>query len=72
MLPTGIPEPCWTVQVLGGSSSDTNKGGKYSIQNVPEGTQSVTASRDGYLSQQKFVTVSAGGTVTLTFTLAPE
>jgi hypothetical protein len=61
-----------TVQVLGGSSSVTNKGGKYSIQNVPAGSQSVTASRDGYLSQQQFVTVSAGGTVTLTFTLAPE
>ena len=61
-----------TVQVAGGSSSDTNKGGKYSIQNVPEGSQSVTASRDGYLSQQKFVTVNAGGAVTLNFTLAPK
>ena len=61
-----------TVQVLGGSSSVTNKGGKYSIQNVPEGTQSVTASRVGYLSQQQFVNVSAGGSATLDFLLAPE
>jgi len=61
-----------TVQVLGGSSSVTNKGGKYSIQNVPAGTQSVTASKPGYLSQQKFVDVSAGGSATLNFTLAPQ
>ena len=61
-----------TLQVFGGSSSLTNKGGKYTIQNVTEGSQSVTASKDGYSSQQKFVDVNAGRSVTLDFTLAPE
>jgi choice-of-anchor B domain-containing protein len=60
------------VQVLGSSSASTNKGGKYSIQNVPEGLQTVMASRSGYLSQQQTVNVNAGGSVTLDFTLAPE
>ena len=61
-----------TVQVLGGTSSLSNKGGKYSIQNVPEGAQTVTASRAGYMSQQKQATVIANGTVTVNFTLSPE
>jgi hypothetical protein len=61
-----------TVQVLGGSSSLTNKGGKYTIQNVPEGLQTVTASKTGFLSQQKDVNVAAGGSMTLNFTLAPK
>jgi len=60
-----------TVQVLNGSSV-TNNGGKYTVQNVPEGTQSVTASKDGYVSQQQFVNVNAGSSVTLNFTLDPE
>ena len=50
----------------------TNKGGKYTIQNVPATTQTVVASKAGYLSQQKDVLVVAGSTVTLNFTLAPE
>ena len=61
-----------TVQVLGGSSSDTNRGGRYSIQNVPEGLQTVIASKDGYLSQQQAINVIAGSSVTLNFALAPE
>ncbi|NND45968.1 MAG: choice-of-anchor B family protein [Xanthomonadales bacterium] len=61
-----------TVQVQGGSSALTNKGGKYTIQNVPDGLQTVTASKSGYLSQQQDVVVTAGSTVTLEFTLAPE
>lgn len=61
-----------TVQVLGGSSSLTNKGGKYNIQNVPEGLQEVTASKTGYLSQHQNVSVVAGGTVTQNFTLSPQ
>jgi len=61
-----------TLQVFGGSSSVTNKGGKFTIQNVTEGWQSVTASKVGYLSQQQFVYVNAGRSVTLDFTLAPE
>ena len=62
-----------TVRVLGGTASLTNKGGKYNIQNVPEGLQTVTASKDGYLPQQRDdVNVVAGGTVTVNFTLTPE
>ena len=61
-----------TVQVLGGSAALTNKGGKYSIQNVPDGPQTVTASKAGYLGQQKEVIVTAGSTETLEFTLVPQ
>ena len=61
-----------TLQVAGGSSSQTNKGGKYSIQNVPAQLQTIVASKNGFLSQQKDVLVAAGATVTLNFTLSPE
>ena len=61
-----------TLQVVGGTSSQSNKGGKYTIQNVPATTQTVMASKAGYLSQQQDVLVVAGSTVTLNFTLAPE
>lgn len=61
-----------TVQVLGGTSSMTNNGGKYNIQNVPEGLRTVTASKPGFLSQQQDVTVVTGRTVTLDFTLVSQ
>ncbi len=61
-----------TVRVLGGSSSNTNKGGKYTIQNVPAGSQAVEASKDGYMRQQQNVTVNAGGSITVNFTLSPN
>jgi hypothetical protein len=61
-----------TLQVLGGSSSLTNKGGKYTIQNVSAGLQTVTAIKTGYTSLEQDVNVVAGGTVTLNFTLIPE
>ena len=57
-----------TLQVFGGSSSETTKGGKYTIQTVPEGSQSVTASKVCYSSQQQFVDVNAVRRVTLDFT----
>ena len=60
-----------TVTVVGGSSSQTNKGGKYSIQNVPAGSQMVEATKSGYLSQTLEVMVIAGGNVNLNFNLAP-
>jgi len=60
-----------TVHVHDGSSSVTNKGGKYSIQNVPTGWQTVTASKDGFPSQENTVEVIEGGNVTLNFTLDP-
>jgi choice-of-anchor B domain-containing protein len=60
------------VQVTGGTSSLANKGGKYNIQNVPEGWQTVTASATGFMNQQLNVEVVAGGTVTVNFTLVPK
>ena len=61
-----------TLQVVGGTSSQSNKSGKYTIQNVPSEMQTVVASKAGYLSQQQDVLVVTGSTVTLNFTLAPE
>jgi hypothetical protein len=58
-----------TVQVLGGSSATTNKGGKYSIQNVAEGLQTVTASKSGYVDSEDTVMITAGSTATLNFSL---
>jgi len=60
------------VQVLGGTSSLTNKGGKYTIQGVPAGLQTVIASKAGYNSSQQDVSVPAGSSVTLDFTLTPQ
>jgi choice-of-anchor B domain-containing protein len=61
-----------TLQVLGGSSSLSNGGGKYTIQNVSAGLQTVTASKDGYDDLEQDVNVVAGGSVTLNFTLIPQ
>jgi iron complex outermembrane receptor protein len=58
-----------TVQVLGGPSATTNKGGKYSIQNVAEGLQTVTASKSGSIDFEDTVTITAGSTATLDFRL---
>lgn len=59
------------VQVSSGPSATTNKGGKYSIQNVPEGPQSVTASLSGYIDSTDTVTITAGSTATLNISLSP-
>ena len=61
-----------TVQVLGGSSSLTNKGGKYTIQGVPAGPQTVIASKAGYTSVEQDVDVPAGSSATVDFTLTPQ
>ena len=61
-----------TLQVLGGTSSQTNKGGKYTIQNVPAEMQTVMASKTGYLSQQQNILVVASSSVTLNFNLTLE
>ncbi|MDX1488665.1 MAG: carboxypeptidase-like regulatory domain-containing protein, partial [Acidiferrobacterales bacterium] len=60
------------VEVVDGSATLTNKGGKYTIQNVAAGVQTVIASKLGYLSQQQNVNVTAGGSVTVNFTLVPQ
>ena len=61
-----------TVQVDGGPSSTTNKGGKYTIKNVDEGAQSVTASMPGYVDSTESVTILAGSTTTHNFDLTPN
>jgi choice-of-anchor B domain-containing protein len=61
-----------TLQVMGGTSSQTNRGGKYTIQNVPAMLQTVFASKDGFLSQEKDIQVIAGASVSLNFTLTPD
>jgi hypothetical protein len=60
------------VQVVGGASATTNKGGKYSIQTVSEGQQFVIASYAGYNDTNPIaVTITAGATATLDITLNP-
>ena len=53
-------------------SDTTNNGGKYTINNVPEGSRTVTASLTGYVTQQQPATVTAGQTTTVNFALVPE
>jgi hypothetical protein len=60
------------VQVTGGPNSNTNKGGKYTVQNVPEGLQSVIASHPDHGNTTPIqVTIPAGSTVTLNITFDP-
>jgi len=61
-----------TIQVTGGPAATTNKGGKYTIQNVPEGLQSVIASHPDYSDATPApVTIIAGATVTLNISFDP-
>ena len=58
------------VQVVGGASATTNKGGKYSIETVAEGQQFVIASHADYSNTNPIaVTITAGATATLNITL---
>ena len=54
-----------------GQSALTNRGGKYTIQNVPEGERTVTASKAGFTPEVAVTAVSAGTTTTLNFQLWP-
>ena len=55
-----------------GQSSKTNRGGRYSISDVPEGNRTVTASKAGYAADSQQVYVAAGGTATANFALEPQ
>lgn len=55
-----------------GQSATTNNGGKYTINNVPAGSRTVTASKTGYVTQQQPATVTAGQTTTVNFALVPQ
>ena len=48
----------------------SNSSGVYTISNVTNGTQTLTASANGYLPRSLTVTVPSGGTATLNFPLA--
>ncbi|MCH7952060.1 carboxypeptidase regulatory-like domain-containing protein [Patescibacteria group bacterium] len=54
-----------------GQSDSTNKGGRYSIGDVPEGDVTVEASMEGFVTQSQEATVTAGQTTTLNFSLVP-
>ena len=69
---SGANLPGVLVQVIGGPSATTNKRGKYTIRNVPEGPQSVTASHPDYtVTDPNPVTILVGATVTLNIKFNP-
>jgi TonB-linked SusC/RagA family outer membrane protein len=51
-------------------TATTNAEGRYTLRNVPAGTQEVRILRVGYTGQKKPVTVTAGQTATLDFDMA--
>jgi hypothetical protein len=55
-----------------GPSAITNNGGKFTIQNVPAGDRTITASKSGYVTQQQVVALTAGDSQTVNFALALE
>jgi Tol biopolymer transport system component len=55
-----------------GQSATTNGAGKYTLQGVPEGARTVTASQNGYIAQSKSLTMIADRTETVDFALVPE
>ena len=55
-----------------GQNDTTNKGGRYSINDVPEGEVTVRASKLGFVIQQKTVIVIAGQSTTVNFALLPD
>lgn len=60
------------VQVDTGQSATTNKSSKYTINAVPEGGRTVTASKAGYVAASRQVSVVADKTTTANFALQPE
>ncbi len=52
-------------------SALTNRGDKYTIQDVPEGERTVTASKAGLQDEVAPATVNAGSTTTVNFSFAP-
>ena len=49
----------------------TRSDGSFTLAGVPAGTQGVRVNRIGYTAQAREVAVTAGGTVTVQFALAP-
>ena len=63
-----------TVVVEGTSlpEATTDENGDYTINNVPVGNYTVTASATGYIKDSQLADVSEGGTTVVDFTLTPE
>jgi len=55
-----------------GQSATTNRGGRYNMDGVPEGSRTVTASKTGYVTQAKQVDVASGVGSTANFALLAE
>ncbi len=55
-----------------GQSALTNRGGKCTVQNVPEGSRTVTASIAGFQDDVVIATVNAGSTTPVNFSLSPS
>ncbi len=67
---TGDPLPAANVVIEGTNlGASTNADGQYTIQNVPAGNYTLTASFIGYKASSKSVQVTAGTTVTVNFRL---
>ena len=54
-----------------GQSALTNRGGKCTVQNVPEGSRTGTASKAGFQDDVVIATVNAGSTTPVNFSLSP-
>lgn len=67
---SGQPLPAATVSVQGTTSSTvTDAEGRYTLPGVPAGSRTLTAARLGNTTQNRTVTVTAGGTLTVDFAL---
>ncbi len=55
------------VQADTGESATTGKSGRYTLENVPEGARTLTASKTGYVPQPQPATVVANQTTTVNF-----
>jgi TonB-linked SusC/RagA family outer membrane protein len=70
---SAIPVPDARIFVLGTNLVGiTNTDGRYTVRNVPSGTQEVRVLRVGYQEQKRTVVVSAGQPATLDFTMQPS
>ncbi len=68
----GLPVPGATVSTTtGGYSGTTDSSGNYSIPNVIQGSYTAVASKAGYSSRNRAVTVNAFATTTADFSLSP-
>jgi hypothetical protein len=68
----GVKQVGVKVTTDSGHSTVTNRGGKYTIQNVPEGSRDESASESGFVDGFQNIVVIAGQTTIVNFSLAPR